>query len=142
VAGRRAYICSNKESGSDHVDNSQLLPLLGGVVVGGVLGAGGLYAWLSGRLKQEAQRHHQAEQARQLSAQQVTQARKQIEQLQRENHELRLAVRPAPRPAPPPEPAIDAAEAARRYAESKLKPPEPAEQPKAFKDTVVLPRGQ
>ena len=122
------------------MDNGQLLPLLGGVVAGGVVGAGGLYAWLSGRLKREAQRHLHAEQARQLSAQQLTQARKQIETLQRENHELRLAVRPAPRPAPPPEPAIDAAEAARRYAESKLNPA-PAEQPKAFKDTVVLPRG-
>lgn len=123
------------------MDNGQWLPLLGGVVAGGLAGAGGVYAWLSGRMKVEAQRHQQAEHARQQSAQQLTQTRKQIEQLQRENHELRLAVRPAPRPAPPPELPIDAAEAARRYAESKLKPPEPAEQPKAFKDTVVLPRG-
>ena len=76
-----------------------------------------------------------------LGAQQVTQARKQVEQLQRENHELRLAVRPAPRPAPPPPAPVDAAEAARRYAESRLQPAVP-EAPKAFKDTVVLPKSQ
>lgn len=126
------------------MDNSQFLPLLGGILIGGLLAAAAVYAWLSGRLKLEQQRLQQGDQARQLAGQQLTQARKQIEQLQRENHELRLAVRPTPRPAPPPmvEPAVDAAEAARRYAESKLKPPAPAEEPQAFKDTVVLRRGR
>jgi hypothetical protein len=83
------------------------------------------------------------EQARQLASQQVTQARKQVEQLQRECHELRLAVKPAMRPAPvppPPPPVISAAEAARAYAESKLKPAAPAPAPRAFKDTEVLSR--
>lgn len=126
------------------MDNGQFLPLLGGILIGGLLATAAMYVWLSGRLKREQQRLLQGDQARQLAAQQLTQARKQIEQLQRENHELRLAVRPAPRPAPPPmvEPALDAAEAARRYAESKMQPAAPAEQPQAFKDTVVLRRGR
>ncbi len=124
------------------MDNGQLLPLLGGFVLGAVLAGGAVYAWLAKQLKRERERVMHVEQARQLGAQQVTQARKQIEQLQRECHELRLAVRPAPRPAPPPPAPIDAAEATRRYAESKLQPPAPAEALKPFKDTVVLPKSQ
>ncbi|MFX7992764.1 hypothetical protein ABTK58_19870, partial [Acinetobacter baumannii] len=65
----------------------------------------------------------------------------QVEQLQRECHELRLAVRPAPRPTPAPQPIQDPAEAARLYAESKLTPQAATERPQAFKDTVVLKRG-
>ncbi|MFG6429451.1 hypothetical protein [Roseateles sp. LYH14W] len=122
------------------MDNDQLLPLLGGLLVGGPLAAGAVYARMSSRAKREAQRHLQAEQALQLAGQQLTQARKQIEQLQRENHELRLAVRPAPRPAPPPEAPVDPAEAARLYAESKLQPQPAKPKPEAFKDTVVLRR--
>lgn len=124
------------------MDNGLLLPLLGSFLLGAVLAAGAMFVWLSRQLKRERQRVHNVEQARQLAAQQLTQARKQIEQLQREGHELRLAVRPTPRPAPAPAPQApeDAAEATRRYAESKLQPAAPAEQPKAFKDTVVLHR--
>ncbi|MCF8206291.1 MAG: hypothetical protein K9J82_14515 [Methylotenera sp.] len=126
------------------MDNAQLMPLLGGALAGVVLGAGAVYFWLSSRLKQERQRLHHVDQARQQTAQQVTQARKQVEQLQRENHELRLAVRPAPRPAPAPvaEPAVDAAEAARLYAESKMQPPAPKPAARAFKDTEVLKRDE
>lgn len=124
------------------MNNTELLPLLGGALVGIGLGAGATFFWLSGQLKRERQRVQNVEQARQLAAQQVTQARKQVEQLQRENHELRLAVRPAPRPAPQPEPAVDPAEAARLYAESKLNPQPPKEEPKGFKDTVILKRGE
>jgi hypothetical protein len=126
------------------MDNAELLPLLGGAVVGFGLGAGAAFFWLSGQLKKERQRVNSVEQARQLSGQQVTQARKQIEQLQRENHELRLAVRPTPRPAPPPQPdpVVDAAEAARLYAESKLNPTAVKPENKAFKDTVILKRGE
>lgn len=124
------------------MNNAEMLPLLGGALVGIVLGAGGVFFWLSAQVKRERQRVQNVEQARQLAAQQVTQARKQIEQLQRENHELRLAVRPAPRPAPAPEPVPDAAEAARLYAESKLNPQAPKDEPKAFKDTVILKRGE
>lgn len=125
------------------MDNGQLLPLLGGLALGATLAGGGVYAWLAGRLKREQERVLHVEQTRQQGAQQLTQARKQVEQLQRENHELRLAVRPAPRPAPAPEePAVDPAEAARLYAESKLQPPAAAPAPKAFKDTVVMPRSQ
>lgn len=122
------------------MDNSHTMQLLGGFLLGAALAAGATFAWLQRRIKQEQQRHLHGEQARQLAGQQLTQARKQIEQLQRENHELRLAVRPAPRSAPAPEAPVDAAEAARRYAESKLQPAAPAEQPQAFKDTVVLRR--
>ncbi|MBI3350787.1 MAG: hypothetical protein HY020_26760 [Burkholderiales bacterium] len=124
------------------MDNGQWLPLLGSFVLGALLGAGGVFAWLSRRVKRDQQRVLHVEQARQLAAQQVTQARKQVEQLQRENHELRLAVRPAPRAAPAPavEPQVDAAEAARLYAESKLNPQAAKEKPQAFKDTVVLRR--
>jgi hypothetical protein len=125
------------------MDNGQLVPLLGGLVLGAMLAGGACYAWVVRRLKREHERVVHVEQARQLGAQQLTQARKQVEQLQRENHELRLAVRPAPRPAPAPEvPVVDPAEAARLYAESKLQPPEAAPAPKAFKDTVVMPRSQ
>ena len=126
------------------MDNAQLMPLLGGALIGIGLGAGAVYFWLSSQLKQERQRLNHVEQARQQSGQQVTQARKQIEQLQRENHELRLAARPAPRPVPAPvaEPAVDAAEAARLYAESKMQPPAPKPAARAFKDTEVLKRDE
>lgn len=124
------------------MDNAQLLPLLGAALVGIGLGAGGVFLWLSAQLKKERQRLSHVEQARQQSAQQVTQARKQVEQLQRENHELRLAVRPAPRPAPAAEPAVDPAEAARLYAESKMQPAAPKPTAKAFKDTVVFKRDE
>lgn len=124
------------------MDNGQLLPLLGGFLSGAVVAAAAVYAWLSARLKREAQRQLLGEQARQQGAQLLTQARHQIEQLQRENQELRLAIRPTPRPAPPPPAPVDPAEAARRYAEARMQPPTPAPQPKAFKDTVVLKRGE
>jgi len=124
------------------MDNGQTLQLLGSLLLGLVLGAGGVFAWLSRRTKQEQQRALHVEQARQQMSLQVTQARKQIEQLQRECHELRLAVRPAPRPAPAPEPLQDPAEAARLYAESKLNPQAAKDRPQAFKDTVVLKRSE
>ena len=124
------------------MDNGQLLPWLGGFALGAVLAAGGVYAWVSKQLKRERERVAHVEQSRQLGAQQLTQARKQVEQLQRECHELRMAVRPAPRPAPPPPAPIDAAEATRRYVEARMQPAAPAEEPKPFKDTVVLPKSQ
>ncbi|MBW8845413.1 MAG: hypothetical protein JF607_10610 [Burkholderiales bacterium] len=125
------------------MDNSQTLQLLGSFVLGALLAAGGVFVWLSSRMKQEQQRMLHVEHARVQISQQVTQARKQIEQLQRENHELRLAVRPAPRAAAPaPEVPVDAAEATRLYAESKMQPPAPKEERQAFKDTVVLRRSQ
>ena len=124
------------------MDNGQLLQLVGGFAVGGLVAGGAVYAWAAKKLKREHERVTHVEQSRQLGAQQLTQARKQVEQLQRECHELRLAVRPAPRPAPPPPAPIDAAEATRRYVEAKLQPAAPEEAPKPFKDTVVLPKSQ
>jgi hypothetical protein len=124
------------------MDNGQLLPLLGGVVAGGGLGAGGIYAWFFGRMKRDARQRQQAEQARQMAAQQLTQARKQVEQLQRDNHQLRLVVRPAPRPNPPAEAPVDDAQARRRYAESLLQPTAPVDKPSAFQDTEVMPHDE
>jgi hypothetical protein len=100
-------------------------------------------AWLSRRMRQVQQRLEHVEQTRLQGAQQLTQARKQIEQLQKDCHELRLVVRPAPRPAPAPVVPEDPAEAVRRHAEALLNPaarPDPSAQ--AFKDTVVLKRGE
>lgn len=123
------------------MDNSQTMPLLGGLLLGLALGAGAVFAWLSRRMKLEHQRLLHVEQARLQMSQQVTQARKQVEQLQRECHELRLAVRPAPRAAPAAAPLVpDAAEAARHYAEARLQPAPPKERPDGFRETVVLPR--
>ena len=125
------------------MDNSQLLPLLGSFLMGGLLVVMAGYVWLWRRVKRDRKRMQLVEQARQLAAQQVTQARKQVEQLQRENHELRLAVRPAPRvaPVPAPEAAVEAAEAARRDAEERMQASAAREKPEAFKDTVVLRHG-
>jgi hypothetical protein len=122
------------------MDNNQIVQLLGSFVLGALLAAAGAFAWLSGRVKRDKARMLQVEQARQLAAQQVTQARKQVEQLQRECHELRLAVRPAPRPAPAAQAPVDAAEAARRYVEAKLQGPATKDDPEAFPDTLVLRR--
>lgn len=124
------------------MDNNQTMQLVGSFLLGAAVAGGLVYARLASRLKRELQRVHNVEQARQLAAQQVTQARKQVEQLQRECHELRLAVKPIARPvpAPAPVPAVDPAEAARRYAESKLQPAAPPARPTAFKDTEVLSR--
>ena len=126
-----------------NVDNVQWLLMLGGFVLGVVLGGVAVYIWATKKLKREHERVVHVEQSRHQGAQQLTQARKQVEQLQRENHELRLAVRPAPRSVPAPEvPAVNPAEAARLYAESKLQPPPAEPAPKPFKDTVVMPRSQ
>lgn len=120
----------------------QTWSLIGSFLLGAVLAAGAALAWLSRRLKLAQQRLAHVEQARLQGAQQLTQARKQIEQLQKDCHELRLVVRPAPRPAPAPQIPEDPSEAVRRHAEALLNPaarPDPAAQ--AFKDTVVLKRG-
>lgn len=126
----------------------QMLGFLAGLVIGAAVAAG--IAWLlqARRLKREHERMHRFEQAYQLSQQQVTQARKQVEQLQRECHELKLALRPhhtphhaAPSAGAPAEPVVDAAEATRRYAESLLHPkPAKQDEPEAFPDTQVLRR--
>lgn len=103
----------------------QLSVFLAGLVLG-VTGMSSL-GWMlfARRLKQERARLLMMEQARQLAAQQAGQARKQVEQLQRECHELKLALRPPgvhstqpvqlPPQAPAPLPA-SAAETARLQA--------------------------
>lgn len=123
------------------MDNGLTMQLLGGFMAGAGLAAVVVYAWVGRRLKLEQSRAVAGEQARQQLMLQVTQARKQIEQLQRECHELRLVVRP-PRPAPAPAAQPDAAEAARLYAEARLAPAAPPARPDGFRDTVVLKRGE
>lgn len=121
---------------------SQVMQMGGAFLLGAVLAAGALYAWLSRRSRLERQRVLHLEQSRHQVLEQLTQARRQIDMLQRECQGLRLAIRPATRPAPAPvaEPVQDAAEAARLYAESLLNPQAAKERPQAFKDTVVLRR--
>ncbi|HEY0953377.1 MAG TPA: hypothetical protein VGE36_01375 [Roseateles sp.] len=121
----------------------QAWSLVGSLLLGALLGGGAVLAWLSRRMKLVQQRLEHVEHTRQQGAQQLTQARKQIEQLQKDCHELRLAVRPAARPAPAPVVPEDPAEAVRRHAEALLNPAarlDPTAQ--AFKDTVVLKRGE
>lgn len=126
------------------MDTIYVLQLLGSFVLGGALSAGVAFLWLRARVKRDQARLLHVEQARQLAAQQVTQARKQVEQLQRDCHELRLAVRPTVRAAPAAamttEVPLDAVEIARRHLEAKLAGPAPA--PKGgtepFPDTLLL----
>ncbi len=122
------------------MNNSVWLPMLGGLVFGSMLTGGGAYGWLTARLKREEQRRQQMEQARQFSAQQLTQARRQVEQLQRDNHELRQAARPAPSPVAEPAEAPDSVQEARLLAEAMLDGAEPLERIMDFKDTEVMPR--
>lgn len=121
---------------------SQIMQMGGAFLLGAMLAAGALYAWLARRVKLERQRVLHLEQSRHQVLEQLTQARKQVEMLQRECQGLRLAIRPAARPAPAPavEPVQDAAEAVRLYAESLLNPQQAKDRPQAFKDTVVLRR--
>jgi hypothetical protein len=107
--------------------DSQVMQMGGAFLLGAVLAAGALYAWLSRRSRLERQRVLHLEQSRHQVLEQLTQARRQIEMLQRECQGLRLAIRAArPAPAPVAEPVQDAAGAARL-------PPIAAEPPQAAK---------
>lgn len=124
----------------------QMMGFVAGLVLGMAATAGLAWLLLSRRIKRDNARMLKGEQARQLAAQQVTQARKQVEQLQRECHELKLALRPhhhhhpAPQPAPVEAP-VDPAEATRRYAEGLLHgKTEQEEEPEAFPNTLIMRR--
>ncbi|TNY02829.1 hypothetical protein, partial [Escherichia coli] len=65
------------------MDNGQTMQMVGSLLLGLLLGAGAVFIWLSRRMKQEHERLLHVEHARQQMSQQVTQARKQVEQLQR-----------------------------------------------------------
>jgi uncharacterized protein HemX len=117
--------------------------LMMGVLLGALAAGAGLYAWLARRARQVQERLLRVEHARAQGAQQLTQARKQIEQLQLECRALRLAVRPAQRPAPAAEraPEEESAEARRRRAEALLNAADEAAKaapPPTFQDTVLL----
>jgi hypothetical protein len=117
-----------------------MLGLLAGLVLGALVAAGVAWGLMMRRAKQARSRLHHVEQARQLAAQQLTQARKQIEALQKECHELRLHARPR-HAEPPAEAPIDPAEAARRYLEEKLQEASTKPQaPEAFPDTQIIMR--
>jgi chromosome segregation ATPase len=116
-----------------------------GFVVGAVVAFAVALLWARQKLKQAEAHLARVEQARQLAAQQITQARKQIEHLQKECQDLRMAAaRPVHRQhaEPEPEPAVDPAEAARRYVEAKLAAQAaPRDEPEVFPETVILRRG-
>jgi TolA-binding protein len=119
----------------------QWLTLVGAFLVGALVAVGIAFVWVSRVLKAGEARVARLDQARQLAAQQITQARKQVEQLQRENQELRTAAHmgtqrlQAITSAPVP---LDPAEETRRYVEAKLLAQPPKAQPEAFPDTLVL----
>lgn len=76
-----------------------------GALIGALL-AGGLLWWQSQRrLKEAAQRVEHLEQARHQAVQHTSAARRQIEQLQKENGELRHLLARSGQPVPPPRPA-------------------------------------
>lgn len=120
----------------------QALYLLGAFVLGVLLAAGVCSGWHGRQMARIKAHVSRSDEARLLAAQQVTQARRQVEQLQRECNELRDAIRHGavrtqalqvnPTAAP------SAAEATRLYAEAKLRGPAPKEDPDAFPDTLVL----
>jgi TolA-binding protein len=119
----------------------QWLTLTGAFLLGALVAIGLAFAWVSRLMKAAEARVTRLDQARQLAAQQITQARKQVEQLQRECQELRTAAHMgtqrmrASASAPVP---LDPAEETRRYVEAKLlaQPPKPSAE--AFPDTLVL----
>ena len=116
--------------------------MLVGFIAGAVLA--GLAGWLLQSLRSKRERAHleRVEQARKQAAQQLSQARRQVEQLQRDCHELRAASRTGARPAPAaaPEPAPDSAAAARAYVEAQLRDAadESEKKPTGFADTMIL----
>lgn len=123
----------------------QVVQLVLGFVLGATAATAGAWFWVRAQVKRMRQHQEHIEHARQQSAVQVTQARKQIEQLQHECHELRMAVmrygtRPPEREHPHAEPPVDPGEAARRYVEAKLNAPAPEAVPDAFPDTLILRR--
>lgn len=65
--------------------------LIAGVLVGALLGAGACWFWFGRRLSVTARRLERSEQARQQLSQQVSQARRQVEHLQRDLTDLRHA---------------------------------------------------
>jgi len=124
----------------------QVLNLITALLAGALVAGLGVFLWARGQIKDLQARIDKLNHARQLAAEQVTQARRQIEQIQRENNVLKLAAKHHP-PAAPAEPAaapapVDAAEAARLYVESKLRPAEPEPTPDPFADTLVLRHGK
>ncbi|MDM4766059.1 hypothetical protein [Pelomonas sp. SE-A7] len=81
------------------MDANQWLIAVLGFLAGGVLVGGGLFWWCGRQLKAAAARVDKVEKARQFAGQQVTQARKQVEALQKELGELKHASKAALKPA-------------------------------------------
>lgn len=122
------------------MDANQWLIAVAGFLVGLVLTGGAAFWWFSRQLKAAAERVDKVEKARQFAGQQVTQARKQVEALQKELGELKHAAKSALRPARPsdtvPPPAEP--EAFDPFLPLAAAAPPPAASPDGFADTLVL----
>jgi uncharacterized protein YdgA (DUF945 family) len=90
------------------MDTQQLLMAVAGLVVGAAAAWGGAVWWFGRQLKTAHAKQDKVDKAREFAAQQASQARRQIEALQKELGELRLQVQQlgqTPRRAAPQAPA-------------------------------------
>lgn len=121
------------------MDANQWLIAVAGFLIGAVLAGGAAFWWFGRQLKAAADRVDKVEKARQFAGQQVTQARKQVEALQKELGDLKHAAKTALRPArpadtlPPAEP-----EAFDPFLPLAASAPPPAVSADGFADTLVL----
>ncbi len=125
-------------------DADQGLMLAGALLLGALIAGGLLFWWFGRQLKLSALKLERVEKARQFAAQQAAQARKQVEQLQKELGELRQAhgirtprtaahVELAPAASAEPLSAAQVAEALPLVAA----PPRPPAAPDGFADTQI-----
>lgn len=122
------------------MDANQWLIAAAAFLIGaGVAGAAAFW-WFSRQMKAAAARVDKVEKARQFAGQQVTQARKQVEALQKElgdlKHAAKTVLRPAVRAAEAPPPAVP--EALDPFLPLAPVAPPPPASADGFADTLVL----
>lgn len=122
------------------MDANQWLIAAAAFLIGAAVAGAAAFWWFSRQLKAAAARVDKVEKARQFAGQQVTQARKQVEALQKELGDLKHAAKAALRPARHAEPAPAAESAAALDPFLPLAPvaPPPAASADGFADTLVL----